>query len=177
MNGPEFSASLVKLRLTHWEAATLLSTSVRTVSRWAESAGEVPGPVEAAVRAWVRLQEHALPWRADDLSVLPKVADSKLAEHIAAYRNHAIDLARLLERVKARGGPAAPWQVELRNHEATLGPIRVSFYRLHDGGFSPQSYSRRDNVGPDLVRDHALLEDAWYCVAQAIAEEQKRKKK
>ena len=92
----------------------------------------------------------------------------KFAEQIALYRQHAINLASLIQKVQTRGGPAAPWRVDLKKRQATLGPVRVSFYPLGNGGFSPASYSRSDNF-PDLERDWTLLEDAFACISNAIA--------
>ncbi|MDA1101716.1 MAG: hypothetical protein O2967_22370 [Proteobacteria bacterium] len=90
----------------------------------------------------------------------------QIAEQIALYRRHAINLDALIQKVEARGGPAAPWHVDLKKRQATLGPVWVSFYPLVNGGFSPASYSRSDDH-PDLKRDWTLLEDA--CIAKAIA--------
>jgi hypothetical protein len=90
-----------------------------------------------------------------------------IAAQIASYRKHALDLDALLRRVKQRGGPAAPWKVELRKRLASLGPIDVSFYALTNGGFSPAYYTRKD-CPPDQTRDRLLLEDAFACIAEEI---------
>jgi hypothetical protein len=45
--------------------------------------------------------------------------------------------------------------------------MEVSFYRLADGGFSPQSY-RRTDCEAEIQRDWPLLEDAFACIAAAV---------
>lgn len=60
----DFVEHLSTLKLSFPEAAQLLGVSERTARRWAE--GElVPGPVEAALRAWRRLDAQCLPWKPD----------------------------------------------------------------------------------------------------------------
>lgn len=78
------------------------------------------------------------------------------------------DLDAVIQKVKARGGPAAPWHVDLKKRRATLGPIELSFYPLVGGGFSPQFY-RRSDQDHDIMRDRPLLEDAFVCIANAIS--------
>src|SRR5262249_12706171 len=103
MTSTEFRDCLTKLGLTQTEAARLLSVAPGTVRRWAEGgATEIPGPVERALRAWLGLQQHGLPWRPDDDD----------AEQIARYREHAIRLYELLLRVEKRGGPSGSWIVD-----------------------------------------------------------------
>jgi hypothetical protein len=46
--------------------------------------------------------------------------------------------------------------------------MRVTFYRLANGGFAPQSFARTD-IPVDLNRDRSLLEDAYACIARALA--------
>lgn len=160
-------AHLNQLDLSQTEAARLLSVNVRTVRRWVENPSEMPGPAEQALRAWLRLHRLGLAWRPDGLP-LGEDEVEEMAEQIALYRQHAIDLDALLRRVEERGGPAAPWHVDLKAHLATLGPMEVGFYPLANGGFSPSTY-RRSDVGPDLGRDAQLLEDAYACIARALA--------
>jgi hypothetical protein len=155
-----FRNCLAQLGLTQTEAAQLLSVAPRTVRRWAEDgAGEIPGPAEHALRAWIGLQRRGLPWRPGDDD----------AEQIARYRGHAVELYELLLRVEERGGPSGSWTVDLDKGVATLGPMTVSFYTLANGGFSPSSYRRSDSH-PDAQRDWPLLEDAFACIAKAFAE-------
>lgn len=166
MTSTEFRTYLDLLGLSQAEAARLLSVSPRTVRRWAEKPVEIPGPAEQAIRAWVRLHRLGHPWRPDDVAI-GESDPEEIAEQIALYRQHAIDLDALIQKVEARGGPAAPWHVDLKKRQATLGPVRVSFYPLKKGGFSPASYSRSDDH-PDLERDWTLLEDAFACIFNAI---------
>ncbi len=172
MTPAEFLGHLDLLHLSQTEAAHLLSTTPRTLRRWADGPDQVPGPAEQALRAWVRLQSFGLPWRPDAASFLARGDEEKIARQIALHTQHAMGLETVIAKVAKRGGPAAPWQVDLEKSRATLGPVAVTFYRLHDGGFSPQCYTRRD-MDPDLRRDLVLLEDAWYCVARAIADERR----
>ncbi len=167
MTNSEFQDCLDRLGLSQTEAARLLSVSPRTVRRWAEERAEIPGPAEQALHAWIRLDRFGLPWRPDGVAIGENDPE-KIAEQIALYRQDAINLDKLIRKVEARGGPAAPWHVDLKKRQATLGPISVSFYRLGNGGFSPAFY-RRSDVHPDLKRDWTLLEDAFACIANAIA--------
>jgi hypothetical protein len=167
MSKAELLRHLNQLDLTQAEAARLLSVNVRTVRRWVETPAEMPGPAEQALRAWLRLHRLGLAWRPDGLPLGEDEAD-EMAKQIALYRQHAINLDAVLQRVEARGGPAAPWRVDLTTHNATLGPIEVGFYPLPNGGFSPSTYRRAD-ADPDLDRDAHLLEDAYACIAQALA--------
>ena len=131
----------------------------------------MPSPAEQALRAWFALHRTGLPWSPDsvDLAQLDPV-------QIAIHRAHTIDLEAIIEKVANRGGPAAPWQVDLAQYRAKLGPLEVSFYRLPNGGFAPQSYRRKD--GPaDLQRDWPLIEDAFAHIAKSIAHERQRQNK
>jgi hypothetical protein len=168
MNRTHLQTVLDELGLTQTEAARLLSVDVRTVSRWADDPTHLPGPAQRALDAWLRLHRLGLAWRPDGLPI-GEDEPQELAEQIARYREHAIGLDAVLQKVKARGGPAAPWRVDLKSRRAVLGPVRVSFYRLPNGGFSPNSYSRTDGP-PDLERDLPMIEDAYACIARALAD-------
>jgi DNA-binding transcriptional regulator YiaG len=61
----ELVAILSALRLTQTEAAQLLEVSDRTVRRWLEGE-EVPGPAQAALRAWRELQSCMATGQRDD---------------------------------------------------------------------------------------------------------------
>lgn len=160
MTTTEFRACLTQLGLTQTEAAALLSVAPRTVRRWAEEGtNEIPGPAEHALRAWRGLHQRGLPWHPED-------AD---ADQIARHREHAIDLYELLLRVEQRGGPSGSWTVDIDQGIATLGPMRVAFYKLRNGGFSPASYRRTDRPA-DFQRDWPFIEDAFACIAKAFAE-------
>lgn len=175
MTKQEFSQVFIDLALTQEEAAKLLSIHVRTIRRWAENPREISGPAQQAFLAWRRLEQLGIPWRPDGVDL---VVDNpvELAKQITLYRNHAMQLDALLQKVQERGGPATPWQVDLKKRVATLGPLRVGFHSLLNGGFSP-GYYRRTDCKPDLERDKALLEDAYACIASAIAGQQKQNKK
>lgn len=165
MSNLDLSATLNSLGLSQVAAARLLSVDPRTVRRWVENPEEISGPAEQALRAWQRLHAYGLPWSPDGVDVVETDP-----EQIALHRNHTIDLDALLLRVSERGGPSAPWVVDLDKGKATLGALEVTFYKLPSGSFSPQSYKRRDNVYPDVQRDRRLIEDAFACIAKAIAE-------
>ena len=155
------------LGLSALELSELLSVNQRTTRRWSEDPTEIPGPAEQAIRAWVRLQRLGLAWRPDGVAI-GESNPERVAEQIKLYLRHAIDLDALVQRVENRGGPVAPWEVDLVARRATLGPAMVTFYPLVNGGFSPASYSRRDRA-PDIQRDWKFIEDGLACVAKAVA--------
>jgi transcriptional regulator with XRE-family HTH domain len=163
LTSEEIRRILGHLGLTQAEAAQLLGVTPRTVRRWLEG-DELPGPAEQALRAWLRLAEMRMPWRPDSEAIAD--GDEK---QIAAHCLHAIDLSDLLGRVEARGGPKVSWDVDWAGSTAVLGPMEVSFYKLRNGGFSLSTYRRKDK-DPDVRRDRELIEDAAYCIAQAIKE-------
>jgi hypothetical protein len=140
-----------------------LSVSPRTVQRWRHGTQGVPGPVEQALRAWLCLHQAALAWRPDGQSIA--TGDDAA---IASHRQHAIELDAMLKRVEARGGPRAPWKVDLERGTATLESVQVTFYTLRNGGFSPQSYRRLDGHA-DLEQDRPLIEEAFACIAREFA--------
>lgn len=167
MTSAELGEHLSNLSLNQTEAAQLLGISARTVRRWVEGE-EIPGPAEAALRAWRRLAERDLPWRPDSVSI---VEDDQ--EQIAKHRQHAMDLDSLLHRVEERGGPSIPWTVDVPESKATLGSVEVSFYKLRNGGFSLSTY-RRSDTPADLQRDWPLIEDAAFCIAKEFEKQGKR---
>ena len=180
MSGPEggpmtpfeLRMHLEAFGLTQAELAQLVGANVRTVRRWLEGPGDgtgIPSAVVNTLRAWQRLQHAGLPWRPEDA-----LLDAGDVDAIAAHRYHALDLDAVLERVRARGGPAAPWDVDLARQRATLGGVQLTFYLLANGGFAPQSYRRRDELTPDLARDAVLLEDGYACIARALQREGRR---
>lgn len=150
-----------RLNLSPAEAAQLLSVNQRTVRRWLDGE-EISGPTEQAVRAWIRLHDRHLPWRPDSTSIIENDQDQ-----IVRHRSHAITLDDLLSRVEARGGARLPWNVDWDRGHATLGPMEVSFYKLLNGGFSLGTYTRKDGY-PDVERDIEIIEDAAFCVANAL---------
>jgi hypothetical protein len=166
MTRAEFDEHLSRLDLSQTEAARLMSVSPRTLRRWAENPTEIPGPAEQALRAWLRLHRVGIAWRPDGLP-LGEHDIEEMAKQIALYRQHAIDLDAVLQRVYARGGPDVEWQVDVEKGVATLGPMRVAFYRLPNGSFSPSTYRRSDRA-PDIDRDARMLEDAYASIAKAL---------
>ncbi len=167
MNNIELLRCLCTLRLTPKEAADLLSVDPKTVMRWVTGAGEISGPAKQAIRAWLRLDKMGMPWRPSDHSI--GLTEEEAANQIRLMREHNMGLANMIARVRARGGPAAPWKVDLKRHVAELGDImEVSFYPLPNGGFSPSTYRRKDRE-TDYERDRLLLEDAFVSIADEIA--------
>ena len=158
MTNDELNGHLSTLGLTQAEAAQLLGVSARTLRRWFEGE-EVPGPAQAALRAWRRLAERNLPWKPDSVSIVEDDQDQ-----IARHRLHTIGLEDLLERVEKRGGARIPWTVSIPEGKARLGPVEVGFYKLLSGGFSVSTYRRKD-TDPDVQRDWPLIEDAIFCIA------------
>ncbi len=139
--------------------------------RWAEQPADISGPAVQALLAWMRLESKNLAWRPDAVAIGESNSE-EIAEQIAVHRRHAIELDDLLEKVAARGGPVAPWVVDLEKNRANLESISVGFYRLKNGGFSPAVYRRSDEACSDIERDWPLIEDAFACIAKAIANEE-----
>jgi transcriptional regulator with XRE-family HTH domain len=168
MTNRELAGHFSALRLTIAEAAQLLGVSERSVRRWTEGES-VPGPVEAALLAWRRLDELHLPWKPDSVSVFRDNQDQ-----ISRIRNHDELLALLIREVEARGGPDNPWAVDLIRQRATFGPSEVGFHKLENGGFSPTTYRRLDRTPTD--DDKIEIQDACYCIARAFAQVRKANK-
>jgi transcriptional regulator with XRE-family HTH domain len=167
MSPQELDAHLSHLGLTQSEAAQLLGVHPRTVRRWFEGEA-VPGPAEHALRAWLRLRQHNLPWRPDGEAIF-----ENNQQQIDLYREDAVGLNEMLSNVKARGKATLPWLVDLERCRATLGgraEIEIWFYRLPNGGFTLSSYSRGD-LPNDLRRDWELIEEAAYCIAKETKKE------
>lgn len=162
----ELLKCLGALRLTPKEAARLLSVDPKTVGRWLRDEVEVPGPAEQALRAWMRLEKWGLPWRPAEQII--GLTEEDLANQIRLLRERNVGLDEVLCRVRDRGGPAAPWRVDLERHVAELGDtMEVGFYPLPNGGFSPSNYRRKDRE-PDFQRDRALIDDAIAAIANAV---------
>ena len=165
MNEIELKDHLSTLGLDPDEAAQFLDISVRTLRRWLDGE-EVPGPAEAALRAWRKLHERNIAWKPNAVAVFED--DQELERH----RRHAREMAALIARVKARGGPKDPWKVNLVKNSATFGNYEVGFYNLQLGGFSLSNYRRKD-AAPDPAHDRPFLEDAAYCIDKAFAKARK----
>lgn len=161
MSSHELTQHLSILRLSPAEAAQLLGVSPRTLRRWIEGE-DVPGPAEAALRAWRLLDDRNLAWQPDSVSLLENDKDQ-----IARHRQHAKELAALVKRVDARGGPKNPWTVDLVKGKATFGHYEIGFYKMLSEGFSLSTYRRKDTA-PDVVRDGAEIEDAAFCISKAF---------
>jgi|ERR1700733_9288686 len=164
MNSSEFSKALKTLRLPQADAAVLLRTTARSVRRWQSGEQAIPATVVPVIDAWLTLHEAKMPWSADIGSILRR--DD---QQLKAHQEHAVQLASIRKRVNARKGPSVRWKVDLKQHIATFGQISVSFYGLLNGSFSLAYYSRRDGEGLDIERDRQLIEDAVYCIQEAVA--------
>lgn len=156
----EFLDYLSTLRLSFTEVAQLLGVSERSARRWVEE-DSVPGPVEAALRAWLRLDKMHLPWKPDSISIFCDDQDQ-----IQRIREHDKLLDALMTEVEGRAGPSTIWSVDLAKQRATFGPSEVSFHRLKSGSFSPSTYWRADRLPTDEDRNE--IQDACYCIAQAF---------
>jgi hypothetical protein len=164
MSGQQFASALEALRISPESAALFLSVHRRSVQRWLDGE-EVPGPVEAAIRAWQALDRMRLPWKPDTESVLSEDEDQ-----IRLHLKHGMDLADLIARVSARGGPRNSWSVDLRGGVARCGDFEVDFYRLRNHGFSLAGY-RRNSQAPNWHRDASYIEDAAFAISQAYENE------
>ena len=154
MNGTELGKSLDTLGLTQADLAARLGVTARSVRRWQANKQPIPLWVREIISVWQQLHSRQLPWGADLASIWYGDIDQ-----ITRHMEHDTALAALLKRVEARGGPAAPWRINLTDYSATLGKITIYFYRLASGGFSLASY-RRGDIPPDSRRDQSLIEDA-----------------
>ena len=163
MTSAEFNHHLEMLALKQGDAATLLRVTPRAVRRWQSGEQAVPGTVAELILVWRQLHSARLPWGADLESIWYGDDDQ-----IPLYQEHDKALAALLRRVDARGGPTAPWRVNLKEHNATIGPMVVTFYKLLSRSFSLAHYRRRDRE-PDPYRDQSLIEDAVAAFAAAVA--------
>lgn len=161
MTTEHFREHLEALRLSNTDAADLLGVSERSVRRWTDGE-DVPGPVEAALRAWRGLERRNLPWRPDSISLLWGEEDQ-----LARMREHDLALDAVLKQVEARGGPTNPWLVDIPKGRATFGPSTVGFYKLMNGGFSLSTYRRADRNPSDA--DRVDIEDATYSIALAFS--------
>lgn len=158
----ELTKLLAMLNLTQADLAARLGIATRTVRRWQTGEQAIPIWVVEVLDAWRQLHASGLPWGADLESIWYGDDDQ-----IRRHQDHDKALAALLKRVKARGGPAAPWRINLRERSATLGPMVVRFYKLASNSFSLQNY-RRGDVSPDARRDRPLIEDAVFAFSEAV---------
>lgn len=167
MTSSELSECLKALRLTPKETAYLLSVDPKTVARWLKDAVEIPGPAKRALEAWMRFEKLGLSWRPAEEMI--GLTDEQLAQQIRLLREHNLGLDDVLRRVRERGGPTAPWRVDLEQRVAELGDaMEVSFSALPNGSFSLSTYRRKDRE-TDSQRDRTLIEDAIAAIADAVA--------
>lgn len=162
MTPDAFNSHLETLGLKQSDAATLLRVTPRAVRRWQSGEQSIPDIVAELLVAWRRLHAAKISWGADLESIWYGDDDQ-----IRRHQDHDRALAGLLRRVDARGGVTVPWQVNLKEHKATIGPMIVSFYKLSSGSFSLAHYRRRDRE-PDSHRDQALIEEAVAAFAAAV---------
>jgi len=162
MSPTELREHLIALNVSRAEIAQMLGVSKRTVTRWADGV-DVPGPAQAALRAWRSLNNRHLAWKPDSVSVLENDEDQ-----IERQRKYSIRFEEMLQRVELRGGPVHPWKIDFYNSTAKFSSSEITFYKLANGGFSIGSYWRSDRA-PDLTIDMPLVEDAAYCIAKKYA--------
>lgn len=172
MNAGKLKESLGFLGLSVAEMSQLLGVSLRSAQRWVYGESDIPSSAQRAIEAWCFLHHLGLPWRPDGYPLL-NLEPELINDQLRLHKDNTKQLTDLLTKVQARGGPAAPWSVNLSARKATLENMWVSFYPLPDGGFAPQSYGRNDRH-VDVVRDQSLLEDAFACIADALAKARKR---
>ena len=169
MTNTEFNQYLTILGLKQSDAATLLRVTPRAVRRWQSGEQKIPGTVAELLMAWHQLHLAKIPWGADLESIWYGDDDQ-----IRRHQEHDKTLAALLGRVEARGGPATPWRVNLKEHSATLGPIVVSFYKLLSGSFSLANYWRGDMTASPS-RDRLLIEDAVAAFSSEVSKVRKER--
>jgi hypothetical protein len=154
--------TLAFLGVDYEEAAKLLGVSARTLRRWVDGE-EIPGPAQAALRAWRELHSRHLAWKPDSISLF----ENDKAQ-IERARQHAEMVAHIIKTVEERGGTRDPWTVNMARCLATFGPFEVGFYKLANGGFSFSAYRRLDG-SPDPARDRPYLEDAAFAISKAFS--------
>lgn len=164
MKVAEVKEAMAHLGVKPKELSELIDVNPRTVARWLSGEVKVPNVVERVVQAWVTLHQFGLPWRPDGRNLL---VDQHQRQQIRLQIENSLELSTILDRIKTKGGPAAPWTVDLTQKRATLESIWVSFYITANGSFTPQSYGRTDKPA-DLERDRSLIEDGFYCIAVEV---------
>jgi hypothetical protein len=162
MNSDQFNRRLEYLGLKQSDAAALLRVTPRAVRRWQSGEQPLPANVVELLNAWKQLHDKHIPWGPALEAIWPGDDDQ-----IRRKEHHDKALAELLKRVAVRGGLAAPWRVNLKEHSATLGRIDVGFYKLQGGGFSLANYRRGDRDS-DAERDRILIEDAVAAFSEAV---------
>jgi hypothetical protein len=164
MNRDQFNRRLEALGLKQSDAAALLRVTPRAVRRWQGGEQAVPANIVELLDVWRQLHDRNIPWGAA-MEAIWFGDDDQIRRH----QDHDKALAAVLRRVEARGGPAAPWRVNLKERRATLGRMDVGFYKLESGGFSLANYRRGDR-DQDGERDRTLIEDAVAAFAAAVSQ-------
>jgi hypothetical protein len=164
MKNGKLLETLAYLDVTASELALLLDLNLRTIQRWLSGEVDIPKSVRCLLESWSTLQYLGLPWRPDGLNLLDQSIRKKQLE---LHMQTNIELIEVIKKVKARGGPSAPWSVDISRKKANLENMWISFYILPNGGFVPQSYGRSDKK-MDFERDRNILEDGFFCIAEKI---------
>ena len=126
MSNREFVEHLSVLKLNFSEAAQFLGVSERTARRWVEGES-VPGPVEAALRAWRRLDAQCLPWKPDSVSVFDNDQDQirRIREHEAAEHRVLTQPLRLVTFKPLAFNANDPYRSSRGWSELTYQPTNV----------------------------------------------------
>jgi hypothetical protein len=147
MNGHGLRTAIQVLETNQTEFGRFLDVDVRTVRRWCRPGHKVPGPVEQAISAWLRLRRYGM---------RRQLAFFRMADFEIGARSTSSETA------------GVPWEVDLRRKYARLGSVQVNFELLPSGGFCPVSYSRKDEP-PNLRRDRAIIEAAVHHIRKALS--------
>jgi prepilin-type N-terminal cleavage/methylation domain-containing protein len=164
MTKDELEQCLKQLGLSQTEAGQLLGVAPRTVRRWL-SEEEIPSPIAQLLETWCFLHQRHLPWGPHSVMVM----EDDL-ERLSLERARNMNIEGMVARVQFRGGARLPWDVNVKKQYAELGAMRVSFITLPDRAFLLTSYRRSDQE-PNAARDREFIEDAAWCIAQALEDE------
>lgn len=170
MNKLELNKGLTFLGISHEELPKMLSISARTAYRWITAKEEIPSTMAATVNAWILLKRAGLPWKPSEW---PK-NENWIQDQVIDIQRLAKNQKNIIAKIEENGGPSCPWEVNVKECIATLGPIRLSFYLLKNGSFTPAFYSRSDKE-TNIERDFEMLEDAIYCINDSIEKQKKGK--
>ena len=160
------------LKLSNIEVAKLLDTTERTVQRWLSGQTSVPGSIARALEAWLYLDYAGLPWRPDGIPLIHAHPNGKVSVALGLGEGKKNNIEEIVDSVLNKGGPSAPWVVDIGYRRATLGHAWIKFKALPNGKFIPQSYGRTDIV-PNIDRDKTLVEDGYACIASALNKAEK----